>query len=356
MYENMTYEAILERMMARVLEQYPNLDSREGSIIFNALAPAAVELAIAYVELDNTRNESFVKTATREYILMGCTDMGINISMFNATAGKFKGVFNVEIDIGSRWNLDLYNYTVQEYLGLENGKHTYSLACETLGTSPNTTLGALTPINYYPTGLLTAEIIECIVEGENERTDEEIKEIYYEYVNSSVSDGNVAQYERWCAEYPGIGHYKIFPLWNGANTVKVSILSASNGTATDELIDEFQDYLDPKIEGMGNGVAPIGAFVTVTTATEVPLAIRANVKLKAGYQSTEAITEGVRDYLKSISYTKRQVSYLSVGAAILDVEGVESVNSLLINGSTNDIFLGVEEIPVLGETTWTVVS
>ena len=47
-YENMTYEAILARMMNRVQEQYPDLDNREGSIIFNALAPAAVEVAIAY--------------------------------------------------------------------------------------------------------------------------------------------------------------------------------------------------------------------------------------------------------------------------------------------------------------------
>ena len=37
-YENMTYELILQRMMDRVSLQYPNLDTREGSILFNALA------------------------------------------------------------------------------------------------------------------------------------------------------------------------------------------------------------------------------------------------------------------------------------------------------------------------------
>ena len=86
-YENMTYEFIIGRMMDRVKTNYPNLDDREGSMIFNALAPAALELAIAYLELDNSRNESFVETATREYLIMGCKDMGMDVSMFEATAG-----------------------------------------------------------------------------------------------------------------------------------------------------------------------------------------------------------------------------------------------------------------------------
>ena len=86
-YENMTYEVILQRMMDRVTTQYPNLDNREGSIIFNALSPAAIELAIMYTELDNVLNESFVNTASREYILIGCEQMGMDTSIFEASAG-----------------------------------------------------------------------------------------------------------------------------------------------------------------------------------------------------------------------------------------------------------------------------
>ena len=105
-YENMTYEVILQRMMNRVNDKYPNLDNREGSIIFNALAPAALELAIAYTELDNVINESFVDTATREYIIKGCKQMGMDVTQFDAKAGVHKGAFNVEVEIGSRWNCD----------------------------------------------------------------------------------------------------------------------------------------------------------------------------------------------------------------------------------------------------------
>ena len=420
-YEDMTYEAILARMIGRVEQQYPNLDRREGSLIFNALAPAALELAIAYLELDNARNESFVDTASREYLYRACKQIGIDTEQFEATGGTFKGEFNVEVEIGSRWNCDLYNYNVTEYIGTNaSGNYEYKLVSETTGTAPNNQTGDLTPITDAPSGLTVAKITECLIEGENEKTDDQIKETYYSYVKSNVSDGNVAQYERWCEGFTGIGNYKIIPLWNGNNTVKVSILSASNRAATNTLVTEAQNYFDPvtiknfsgdgtttvftvatsnaptvvdlvlvggvvqaktaysygggkltfstapasgtnNIEvryggGMGNGVAPIGAFVTVDTATEVPISMTATLTLKSGYSGTSDIDDALAAYFAEMAYKKSTISYMSVGAIILGVEGVESLSNLKLNGSTNDIALTTYQIPVVGTTTWTVSS
>ena len=351
----MTYEYILNRMVERVVTEYPNLDNREGSIIFNALAGAALELAIAYNELENVAKESFVETASREYKLVGCEQMGMDISAFEAHPGTFKGEFNVQVPIGSRWNYDLYNYTVTEYLGFNGGYYTYAMLCETSGSAPNSLQGTLTCITDIPTGLNHAELTACLIEGEDETSDDDILTAYKEFIKSTNVDGNVSQYKTWCNEYDGVGNSKIIPLWNGANTVKVSILSASNGVASKELINEFQEYLDPNCEGMGNGVAPIGAFVTVTTATEVPINIKANVVMKSGYADTSVINTALTKYLKEIAYEKTLISYMNVGASILNTEGIESINNLTINGSTQDITLGVEQIAVLGTTDWTVV-
>lgn len=356
-YESQTYEMILRRMMEAVNTKYPNLDDREGSIIFNALAPAAAELAIAYIELDNIRKESFVDTASREYILLGCKQMGINTEQFDASAGTFKGEFNVEVSIGSRWNCDLFNYTVTEYIGKNsNNYYEYKLLCESTGTDANNQTGTLTPITEAPNGLSYCELTECLIEGENEKTDDEIRRTYYEYVNSSVSDGNVAQYQRWCNEYEGIGNHKIIPLWNGPNTVKVSILSASNRKASNEFIEEVQTYFDPGIEGMGNGIAPIGAFVTVDTASEVPINVSATISMKSGYSDTTAIDLELEKFFSEIAYEKSQVSYMTVGARILAVDGVEFITNLTLNGGTTDINLTTYQIPTLGTTTWTVTS
>ena len=353
-YESMTYEFILNRMMERVKTQYPNLDRREGSIIFNALAPAAIELAIMYTELDNAIKESFVDTASREYILRGCEQVGIDITRFEANGGIHKGVFDVEVPIYSRWNCDLYNYTVNAFIEVEGDYYTYAIECETVGTAPNNVTGDLIPITDMPTGLTYAKVVECLIEGENETTDEDIRKTYYDYLNSNAEDGNVAQYKRWCEEYDGVGNYKVFPLWNGDNTVKVSVLSASNKAATPELVAELQEYFDPNVTGMGDGVAPIGAFVTVTTATEVPITVGATVKLKDGYTDTTVIDKALENYFAEISYNKTLLSYMNVGAIILAVEGVEYISDLVINGGTADVTLGAEEIPTVGTTSWVV--
>ena len=50
MYEDRTYENILQEMLDRVTE---DVDKREGSVIYDALAPAAYFLADQYFQLNN---------------------------------------------------------------------------------------------------------------------------------------------------------------------------------------------------------------------------------------------------------------------------------------------------------------
>lgn len=64
MYEEVTYEEILERMLERVPD---DMDKREGSLIYDALAPAAIELQIMYIELDVILKETFADNASREF-------------------------------------------------------------------------------------------------------------------------------------------------------------------------------------------------------------------------------------------------------------------------------------------------
>lgn len=368
-FENMTYEVILSQMMDRVTENYPNLDTREGSILFNALAPAALEMAILYTELDNAIAESFIDTASREYIFTHCEQMGMDTSVFEATSGTHLAVFNCEVAIGSRWNCDLYNYVVVEPYDNSNddfavisGEFGYKMLCETTGTAPNTVIGELTPIDDSPDGLSYKELVGCLIQGENETSDEDIRQAYYDYVNDTQIDGNVAQYEKWCRDFGGIGNYKIFPMWKLNDpdiSVKVSILDSNNDLASDTLIADFQKYLDPlETSGMGDGQAPIGAFVEVTTATKKSISVEAKVTLQDGYDTLPDIDGTIKNYFKDISYKKKgdayitTVAYMTLGAEILKTEGVAFINELKINGATADVQLGDEEIPILGATTW----
>ena len=107
---------------------------------------------------------------------------------------------------------------------------------------------------------------------------------------------------------------------------------------------------------MGDGIAPIGAIVTVSTATPVPITVKATVMLADGFNDTSIIDKQLQSYFTEIAYKKNVVSYMSIGAEILKTEGVEFVNNLTLNGGTSDIVLGDEEIPTLGATTWEVTT
>ena len=66
MYEEMTFEAILERMLNRIPD---SLDKREGSVIYDAIAPAALEIAQTYADMDSIIDETFADTASRDMLI-----------------------------------------------------------------------------------------------------------------------------------------------------------------------------------------------------------------------------------------------------------------------------------------------
>ena len=90
MYEDITYEIILKRMLDKVPD---TIDKREGSVIYDALAPAALELQIMYIELDVILNESFGDTASRKYLIKRAAERGL--SPYKASKAILKGVFNI---------------------------------------------------------------------------------------------------------------------------------------------------------------------------------------------------------------------------------------------------------------------
>lgn len=345
----MDFQTILDRMLARVSSIF---DKREGSIIHDTCSPTAYELADAYTQMNKLENNTYAATADRTGLIKRAEELGITPN--EATSAVRKGYFtptNLELSIGLRFNLDDLNYAISEKLA--DGQ--YALTCETVGTVGNLGSGSLLPIQYVE-GLETCTIGEVLVYGEDEEDTEVFRARYFETINSEARDGNVAQYKKWADEYEGIGNIKVFSLWNGSNTVKVSILNSENQIASSEMISKFQSYLNPGSKGLGNGAAPIGAIVTVSTATNLTVNISADITLKEDYSEPIGLNDDIVDLFKTIAYKKAQVSYIQVGATLLDNNSVERVNNLKLNNGVEDVVLGDEQIPNLGTTDWKVVS
>lgn len=167
-YSDVSYNAILSRM----LEQVPDtMDKREGSIIYDALAPAALELAHCYVDLEDYVNECFVDTASRYYLELRCKERGI--TPYPATYAVGKAEFDRDVPIGNRLSLGNVTFRVVEKIS----DLVYKVECEQLGEVGNVT-GRLIPIDFVQ-DLETVILTQIIIHGEEEEETESLRSRYY---------------------------------------------------------------------------------------------------------------------------------------------------------------------------------
>lgn len=345
MFEHKTFETILGDMLSYVSNRSPDLDTRDGSIIYTALAPIALELETAYHEMDMILEETFLDTASKEFLIKHGEQIGIDLN--EATYGHFKGEFDVDVEVGSRFNLDKFNYSVITKLSSptdDNPYYTCELVCETAGSEPNGCFGDLTPITFIE-NISHASLVSAIIYGEDEEETEAFRYRIQTHIRNPAIDGNVNQYNEWLDDYDGIGKHRVIPCWNGKNTVKLVILNTEQKSASTELITQVQNYFDPPTaaidnnvnaesypqgRGMGNGKAPIGAVVTVDTVTEVPVKVECTLVLKDGYSSPAGVEEAVDNYFKSIVLNKNSIAYMPISAEIYNVECVADITRLKV--------------------------
>ena len=349
MYEDITYENILQRMLDRVPN---NMDKREGSIIYDALAPAALELQLMYIELDTLMNESFADTASRTFLIRRANERGITPEP--ATSAILKGVFtptNIDV-LGKRFSCEKLNYIVIEKI--TDGE--YRMQCETAGADGNTNFGQMIPIDYIE-GLETAELTEILIPGEDEEDTEVFRERYLKSFELQAFGGNVADYKQTTESIEGVGGVKVVPTWNGGGTVKLTIIDSAFGVPTDDLIAFVQNTIDPvSHSGEGVGLAPIGHTVTVFGVTGKAIDIVTNITYQAGWSWDSAksyILNAIDLYLKELSKAWDENEALTIRisqleARILACEGVLDVSGTTLNGSASNITLDVNEIPIRG--------
>ncbi len=350
MYENISYESILQRMLDKV----PNtIDKREGSIIYDALAPAALELQLIYIELNTIMNESFADTASREYLIRRANERGITPEP--ATNAILKGVFTpATIDVlGKRFNCNKLNYIAIEKIN--DGE--YQMQCETVGLDGNANFGQMIPIDYVE-GLETATLTEILIPGENEEDTEVFRERYFKSFESQAFGGNIADYKQKTNSIPGVGSTKVTPVWNGGGTVLLTIINSNFEAASEELIESVQETIDPTQDASGKGIAPIGHIVTVNTAEEVPINVETSITYDSNYSFDALktqIEEVIENYLSELRRTWGDDEYLTVrssqiDARLLDIIGIVDIQNTYVNGVKNFV-LSEYQIPIVGGIT-----
>ncbi len=351
MYEDITYEVLLKRMLDRV----PNeLDKREGSLIYTALTAAAAEMQIMYIEFDTILNETFAVTASRENLIRRAAERGLYPG--EAARAVLKAAATpdtVEIPLGQRFRMGLYYYVVSGKLG--GGE--YQVTCETAGTGGNHQLGRLVPVLNIP-GLAAMELTELLIPGEDDEETETFRRAYFNSFKEKSFSGNREDYMNKTNGIPGVGATKITRAWNGNSTVKLTILDADYHKASDILIEKVQEIIDPDQAGNGDGLAPIDHIVAVDTAEEVNIQINSRIEFDNGY-TYEAlkiqIKEALETYFREIRTSWQDlgdqgciVRISQIESRLLTIQGISDIGNTRINGDTVNLELNKYQIPVYG--------
>ena len=345
MNEIPTYEEILQRCLDRI----PNtIDKRQGSIIYDALAPCCVELAQMYIELSGIYDQVFIDTAVGEALDKLVEQNGVKRK--DATYALRKGEFNMVVPVGNRFSDGENTYIVIENIA---GTNNSILRCEQAGSVGNGYYGSLTPITYLQ-GLTKAELTDIIDMGDDIESDEDLRVRYMESVTAPQFGGNVSDYQNKVKSLTGVGGCKVIPIWNGGGTVKLIITNSQGGVPTSSLVNDVQEAVDPNRDQQGLGIAPIGHIVTVEGATAKKITVSATFTLESGVDPTDiqdSVNNVVDNYFKSLSvnWDKEdnliaRISQLEI--RLLGVAGVLDITNTKMNNSSSNLSLQSNEIPV----------
>lgn len=367
-----TYQNLRQEMLDRVPDTY---DKRDTAPIPTAISPAAYALAGFYLSLDQVQRAAFIQTAVGESLDMLAVIGGL--TRYPASAAVRLGVFNASVPIGARFSTingtNSINFAVTAAATVSEPEEDftyYQLTAETAGTIGNEYTGPILPITTIP-GLTSAQITDILVPGDDTETDDAFRERLIEALNNRPFGGNIADYRQNVLAIDGVGGVQVYPTWNGGGTVKLSVLGADFLPASPTLVENVQNAIDPPPnQGLGLGLAPIGAKVTVAAPTELTVNVSATLMLAAGYaigQVQEPVEQAIEAYLLSVrqewdtNTSSTAVSYAAdvyvarITAAIVGVTGVVNATNVQLNGGTADLILTetgeTQQVPVIGTVT-----
>lgn len=331
MWSDMTYENILNDMLRRVPS---DVDKREGSVIYDALAPAAYKLGETYFHLNNFIDLVSGDTAVGEYLDRVVADYGITRKTATCAVRKIETTGPVEL--GTRWGLNDTVYRITELIT----ENVYKAECEQLGSIGNQYNGQLENIDNVSG--VAATLTDILISGEDEETDENLRARFFIQVRSTSTSGNVYDYKKWALEVQGCGDAKVFPLWNGPGTVKVLVVD-EHMEIDPNLSEVVFDYIET--------VRPIGATVTVESPQEKIINISADVVLDGSDTLASIQTKYsnlIAEYFRNATFEIYTISYAKIGSLLLSVPGVADYSGLTVSGGIENIAIGDDEMPILG--------
>ena len=331
----------------------------EGTFAFDTLSANAQEFEKSYAEMSLLQEAAFIQDSWGDYLTDKAAEHGV-IRKEAAPAIVALTITGTAETVVKRGNLfateDGVNFeTIEPVVIGADGTATVKAEAQEKGSAGNVLKETIThiPVTIYGVTAVTNEA--AAYNGYDEETDDALRERALYKVRMPATSGNAYHYVEWATEVEGVGAARCIRLWNGPGTVKVIITDSNKDSPSAELVQQVYNHITEE--------APIGATLTVAAPVALPVTISFDVL--NGSADAEAVKACIEDYFKEKVFDmgditqlatypdgKIYVSYAQIGRAILDnveTTGVKDYGRLLVNGATNNIVVGAEEMPVVSE-------
>ncbi|MDO4680897.1 MAG: baseplate J/gp47 family protein [Aerococcus sp.] len=360
--------------LALALDQVPEgMDKREGSIIYDALAPSSYVLASFMMELKNVLQNSFIQTAEGYYLDLKAEEHGIKRIEASPAYGKLKITpqegSTVRMTGNERFATIGEDPVYFHVMNRLDQPDTYLVKAEVAGTAGNVYVGEVLPVDHI-NNLSSAYLNEITIPARDEETDDALRERIMNTYQLNDFGGNIEDYIRYTMSIEGVGAVQVYAIWNGGGTVRVVILDNKFQIPSKLLLEKVQTAIDPKQDQEGIGIAPIGHNVTVAAPTKRTIDVTLHVDLVIGY-AMESIKSLITRTLESFfsklrsqwdkhneNYQYMQTVYRSqIISALLQLDGVANVADVKLNGKDQDLALTftktTQEVAYLGQVIYT---
>lgn len=251
--EEETEATILQRM----LDSLPtDLDKNEGSYLHDAVAPAAIELALAAIWAQGVLQRGFATTTFDEYLDLRCEEHGLTRRAAVKATGQvlFTGVPSTSIPAATEVGVpadpgtdeQVIEYVTTESVTIPGGGTVYAhIEAVEAGANGNVAAGTITAMISSISGVTAVTNPSPTFGGLDAETDAELLTRYLYKVRHPSAGGNKADYANWAMEVVGVGAVAVFPLDNGPGTVGIYLLASDMNPASQNLADEVQNYIAP---------------------------------------------------------------------------------------------------------------
>ncbi len=366
-FATQTFGTTMNRLLQRMASDY---DVREGSTIWDLLAPVAIEVEEIYSKLNEFLRLVFIPDSAGSYLdLIGLEHGIIRLAATYATGVvKFTGTSALTVSEGFQVSNTIVVsdetviiFATDEDVTLSDVgggifEGTVAVTAVRTGASGNLTAGEVNNLIDSQSGLTAVTNAAAMAGGSNEENDPTFKNRIMRSVAEPTHGGNIADYIKWAQEVDGVGKVGVDPLAGGAGTVSVYFLDRDGNLPNATLITAVQDYIDPAPVGEGEGKAPIGATVTVSAPTEITINVVSTIVLSSGAVEAEVkadVETNLRAYIKDLNLGEN-VRFYGISGIILNTAGVDTISALTVNAAGIDIVIAADEKAVAGTITITV--